>query len=45
PTPEPTATPEPTPDAPLVNPLTGETATKDYSKTRPVAIMVENNHW
>ena len=45
PTPEPTATPEPTPDAPLVNPLTGETVTKDYSKTRPVAIMVENNHW
>ena len=45
PTPEQTATPEPTPDAPLVNPLTGETATKDYSKTRPVAIMVENNHW
>ena len=43
--PEATATPEPTPDAPLVNPLTGETATKDYSKTRPVAIMVENNHW
>ena len=45
PTPEPTATPEPTPEAALVNPLTGETATKDYSKTRPVAIMVENNHW
>ena len=43
--PEATATPEPTPDAPLVNPLTGETATKDYSKTRPLAIMVENNHW
>ena len=45
PTAEPTATPEPTPEAPLVNPLTGETVTKDYSKTRPVAIMVENNHW
>ena len=45
PTPEPTATPEPTPETPLVNPLTGETVTKDYSKTRPVAIMVENNHW
>lgn len=45
PTPEPTATPEPTPETLLVNPLTGETVTKDYSKTRPVAIMVENNHW
>lgn len=45
PTPEPTATPEPTPEVPLVNPLTGETSTKDYSRTRPVAIMVENNHW
>ena len=45
PTPEATATPEPTPEAPLINPLTGETVTKDYSKTRPVAVMVENNHW
>ncbi len=45
PTPEPTATPESTPEAALVNPLTGETTSKDYSKTRPVAIMVENNHW
>ena len=41
PTPDPT--PEPTPEVPLVNPLTGETTTKDYSKARPVAIMVENN--
>ena len=45
PTPEPTATPEPVPETPLVNPLTGESTTKDYSKTRPVAIMVENNRW
>ena len=49
PTPEPTAsptpTPEPTPEVVLTNPLTGETTTKDYSKARPVAIMVENNHW
>lgn len=45
PTPEATATPAPTSSAPLTNPLTGETTTKDYSKTRPVAIMVENNHW
>lgn len=45
PTAEPTATPEPTPEVPLTNPLTGESTTKDYTKTRPVAIMVENNHW
>ncbi|MBQ3277252.1 MAG: DUF3048 domain-containing protein [Oscillospiraceae bacterium] len=45
-TPEPTAAPteEPTPVPSYTNPLTGETASKDYSKTRPVAVMVENNH-
>lgn len=48
-TPEPTATPEPTPTATpepmFTNPLTGEQTYTDYSQTRPVAIMVENNHW
>lgn len=46
---EPTATPEPTPTATpepmFTNPLTGEQTYTDYSQTRPVAIMVENNHW
>jgi len=28
----------------MYNPLTGEVTEKDYSKTRPVAVMVENNH-
>lgn len=48
-TPEPTATPRPTPTATpepmFTNPLTGERTDTDYSQTRPVAIMVENNHW
>ena len=48
-TPEPTATPDPTPTATpepmFTNPLTGEQTYTDYSQTRPVAIMVENNHW
>lgn len=48
-TPEPTVTPEPTPTATpepmFTNPLTGEQTYTDYSQTRPVAIMVENNHW
>lgn len=48
-TPEPTATPVPTPTATpepqFTNPLTGEKSYKDYSQTRPVAIMVENNQW
>ena len=48
-TPEPTATPAPTPPATpepmFTNPLTGEQTYTDYSQTRPVAIMVENNHW
>ena len=39
--PEATATPEPM----FTNPLTGEQTYTDYSQTRPVAIMVENNHW
>ena len=45
-TPEPTAEPTPEPTTPpvLINPLTGETTDKDYSKLRPVAVMVENNH-
>ena len=30
--------------ADLINPLTGETGTKNYSRMRPVAVMVENNH-
>lgn len=29
----------------FTNPLTGEQTYTDYSQTRPVAIMVENNHW
>ena len=48
-TPEPPAPPEPTPTATpepmFTNPLTGEQTYTDYSQTRPVAIMVENNHW
>ena len=48
-TPEPTATPEPsptaTPEPMFTNPLTGEKTDTDYSQTRPVAIMVENNCW
>lgn len=48
-TPEPTATPLPTPTATpepaFTNPLTGEKTDTDYSQTRPVAIMVENNRW
>lgn len=44
PTAEPSATPEPT-QAPLLNPLTGEVTDKDYSKTRPIAVMIENNRW
>ena len=48
-TPEPTATPiptaTPTPEPSFTNPLTGEKSDIDYSQTRPVAIMVENNSW
>lgn len=42
PTAEPTA--EPTEAPVYTNPLTGEICEKDYSKARPVAVMVENNH-
>lgn len=41
PIPTPTATPEPM----FTNPLTGEKSFTDYSQTRPVAVMVENNQW
>lgn len=48
-TPEPTATPvpspTPTPEPTYTNPLTGELTYTDYSQARPVAVMVENNHW
>ena len=42
PTAEPTA--EPTPEAVYINPLSGEETNRDLSKTRPIAVMVENNH-
>lgn len=48
-TPEPTATPLPTPTATpepaFTNPLTGERTLTDFSQSRPVAVMVENNCW
>lgn len=48
-TPEPTATPVPTPTATpepvFTTPLTGETTDTDYGNQRPIAVMVENNHW
>lgn len=39
-----TAVPNAAP-AVLTNPLTGEVTDKDYSKIRPVAVMLENNCW
>lgn len=48
-TPEPTATPlptpSPTPEPVFTNPLTGERTLTDFSRNRPVAVMVENNRW